>query len=123
MAYLCTLRQRMRDREFSHVILLHLQANEVIVNPRLVLACIVEVELLRLHVVLAQFLVLELGDLLEEALFLFHAHAPDDHDAVLEKEDFRDMHGGVEVGSLGSVEVRLGFRADEGVVCGLLRCT
>lgn len=78
--YLRALCQCVADGEFGHVIALLAQGDEVIVDSRLVLAGVVEVEFFRLDIIFTQFLLLELGDLFQEALFFLHRHAPyDDH--------------------------------------------
>lgn len=91
------LGQGVRDGEFGHVVLLLAQADEVVVDARLVLARVVEVEVLDLHVVGGEFLGREFGDVFEEALFLRGGHAPDYDGAVFEEEDFRGVDLGVEV--------------------------
>jgi len=48
------------DGQLGHVVPLLAQGNEVVVNTSLVLASIVEIELLGLDVVFAQFLLFEL---------------------------------------------------------------
>ncbi len=91
------LGQGVRDGEFGHVVLLLAEADEVVVDARLVLARVVEVEVLDLHVVGREFLGREFGDVFQEALFLGGCHAPDDDGAVFEEEDFRGVDLGVEV--------------------------
>ena len=53
----------MGDGEFGHVVLLLAQGDEIVVDPGLILARVVEVEVLSLHVVGAELLGFELGDL------------------------------------------------------------
>ena len=96
--HLRTLRQRMTNSQFRHIIPLLPQTNKIIINPRLILPCIIEIELLRLHIIFPQFLLLEFRYLFQETLFFFERHAPDYHDAVFEEEDFGDVDCGVEVG-------------------------
>lgn len=87
----------MADGQLGHVVSLLAQRDEVVVNASLILAGVVEIELLRLDVVFAQLLLLKLCNFLQEPLFLFHRHAPDDDDTVLVKEDFGNVHCSVEV--------------------------
>lgn len=110
----------MTDGQLGHVVPLLAQGNEVVVNASLVLASIVEIELFGLDVVFAQFLLFELCDFFEEALFLLHRHAPDDDDTILEEEDFGDVHRGVEVGRHGAIRQSLGRRfIHSGILCGV----
>ena len=91
----------MADRELGHVIPLFPQGNEIVVYPRLVLARVIEVEVLRLHVVGRQLLRLELGYIFQKALLVRKRHAPDHHRAVLEEEDFGSVDMSVEVRVVG----------------------
>ena len=91
------LGQSVGDGEFGHVVLLFAEGDEVVVDPGLVFAGVVEVEILRLHVVLAQFFGFEFGDFFEEALLLLQCHAPDHHGAIIEKKHFWCVHVSVEV--------------------------
>ena len=102
--YLRALRQRVANGELGHVIPLLPQGNKIVVYPCLVLARVVEVELLRLHIVFAQLLLFEFGDLFQETLLLLHRETPGDHDAVLEEEDLGYVHRRVEVGRYRSLE-------------------
>lgn len=104
VAYLCALRQSMADGQLGHIIPLLPQRDEVIVDARLILPRVVEIELLGLNIVFAQLLHLEFRDFLQKALLLFQRHAPYYHDPVLEQEHFRDMHTGVEVGRDGALK-------------------
>ena len=85
------------DGEFGHVVLLLAEGDEVVVDPGLVLARVVEVEVFRLHVVLTEFLGFELGNFLEEALLFLDRHAPDDYGSIIKEKDFRSVDLGVEV--------------------------
>jgi hypothetical protein len=58
--YFRTLCKSVTDGQLGHVVPLLAQGNEVVVNASLVLASIVEIELLGLDVVFAQFLLFEL---------------------------------------------------------------
>lgn len=87
----------MADGEFDHVVLLVPQADEIIVDPRLILGRVVKVEILRLDVVRRQLLAFELRNLLEEFLLLRRRHAPDDHGPVVEQEHLGRMYLGVQV--------------------------
>ena len=89
----------MADGQLGHVIPLLAQRDEVVVDASLVLASVVEIELLGLHVIFAQLLLFELLDLLEETLFLLNCHSPEDNHAVLEEENLGDVYGRVKVGS------------------------
>lgn len=104
------LAQGMADGQFGHVILLLAQADEVVVDARLVLARVVEVEVFRLDVCRGQFFRLEFGDVVQEPFFLREGHAPDDDGAVVEEEDFWGVDAGVEVqvGFVGEVVVVVG---------------
>ena len=95
------LGQRMRDGELGHVIFLVAQADEVVVDARLVFARVVEVEVFGLHVVRAELLGFEFGDFFQEALLLVEGHAPDDDSAVFEEEDFGGVYFGVKVEGVG----------------------
>lgn len=97
-AYFCALRKSMADGQLGHVVPLLTKRNEVVVDASLVLAGVVEIELLGLDVVFAQLLLLEFGDFFEETLFFFHRHAPEDDNTVFEEKNFGDVDGGVEVG-------------------------
>lgn len=92
----------MADGKLGHVVPLLTKRNEVVVYAGLVLASVVEIELLGLDVVFAQLLLFELGDFFEEALFFFYRHAPEDDNTVFEEEDFGDVDGGIEVGCHGT---------------------
>lgn len=92
------LTQGMGDGEFGHVVLLLPQADEIVVDARLVFPRVVEVEVFRLHVPGRQLLALEAGDVVQEALLLRKSHAPDDDGAVVVEEDFGGVDADVEVG-------------------------
>lgn len=104
--YLDALGESMADGEFSHVVLLLAQADEIVVDTRLVLARVVEVEVLRLHVVLGQLLALKLGNLLEKTLLVLQRHPPDHYRAVVEEEHFGRVYLRVEVRRLCSFVLR-----------------
>lgn len=111
----------MTDGQLGHVISLLAEGDEVVVDASLVLAGIVEVELFGLDIIFAQLLLLELGDLFEEALFFFHRHAPNNDNAVFEQEHLGDMDSGVEVGRRRALDkgVRWCFVYGGGVLCGI----
>lgn len=100
------LRQSVGYGEFSHVILLLAQANEVVVDSCLILARVVEVEVLDLDVLGAEFLGFESGDFFQETLFLGWCHAPDHDGAIVEKEYFRGVDLGIEVEGIWMGAVR-----------------
>ena len=85
------------DGQFGHVVPLLAEGDEVVVDSSLVFSGVVEVEILRLHVVFAELLGLEFGDFFEETLFLLQCHAPDYYGAVIKKKDFWRMDLGVEI--------------------------
>jgi hypothetical protein len=87
----------MADSKLRHVILLVPQTDEVIVYPRLVLPCIVEVEVFRLDIVFGQFLHLKLRHLFEKAVLLLQCHAPYDNGPVAEQKYLRRVNFGVKV--------------------------
>ena len=91
------LGQGVGDGEFGHVVLLFAEGDEVVVDSRLVFSGVVEVEVLGLHVVFAEFLGFEFGNLFEETLLLLQCHAPDHHGAVIEKKNFWCVDLGIEV--------------------------
>ena len=91
------LGERVRDGQLGHVVALLAQGDEVVVDARLVLARVVEVEVLRLDVGGREGILLEAGDLAQELRFLREGHAPDDDGPVGEEEDLGDVDGGVEV--------------------------
>lgn len=109
-ARLDALGQRVADGQLGHVVLLLAQGDEVVVDARLVLARVVEVEVLRLDVRRGEGLPRrELGDVGEEARFVRGRHAPDDDGAVVEEEDLGDVDPRVEVeGALFSGVVVVG---------------
>ena len=110
------LGQGVRDGQLGHVVLLLPQRDEVVVDARLVLARVVEVEVLRLDVRGRELLGLEARDFGQEGGFLLGRHAPDHHGAVLEEEDFGGVHVGVEVeGGEGVVGVVVGLGGKGGV--------
>lgn len=93
-----TLAQGVAYREFGHVILLLPEGDEIVVDAGLVLARVVEVEVLRLDVGWGEGLAGgELGDVGYEACFLRGGHAPDDDGAVVEEEDLGCVDACVEV--------------------------
>lgn len=94
------LAQGVRDGEFEHVVLLLSQTDEIVVDARLVFPRVVKVEVFRLHVSGCQFLALEAGDFVQEALLLGESHAPDDDSAVVVEEDFGGVDADVEVGRI-----------------------
>jgi len=111
------------DGQLGHVIPLLAQGNEVVVNASLVLASVVEIELLGLNVVFAQLLLFELCDFFEEALFLFHGHTPDDDDTIFEEEDLGDVHRRVEVGRHVAIHQSFGrCLIDGGILCSVCLC-
>ena len=89
--------QGVGNGEFGHVVLLLAEGDEVVVYSGLVFSCVVEVEVFRLHVVCAEFLGFELGNLFEETLFFLKCHAPDHNGTVVEEKDFWSVDFGVEV--------------------------
>lgn len=108
-AGLDALAQRVADGEFGHVVLLLAQGDEVVVDARLVLARVVEVEVLRLDVGGREgFAGGELGYVVQEARFLRRGHAPDDDGAVVEEEDFGGVDAGVEVDGVFVAEMGVG---------------
>lgn len=88
----------MADGQLGHVVGLLAQGDEVVVDARLVFARVVEVEILRLHVVRRELFLLESGYVRQQLLLFRRRHPPDDHRAVGEEEDFRRVHRRVEVG-------------------------
>ena len=96
-ADLDALRQRVRNRQLGHVIVLVAQRDKVVVDAGLVLARVVKVEALRLDVVGPQLLHLELCNLLKKPLLLRRRHAPDDDNAVVEQKHLGRVHVDVEV--------------------------
>lgn len=97
-AGLDALAQRVADGEFGHVVLLLAQGDEVVVDARLVLARVVEIEVFRLDVLPREgFARGEFRDVGEEAGLLRRGHTPDYHCAVVEEEDLGCVDAGVEV--------------------------
>lgn len=94
----------MTNRQLRHIIPLLPETNEIVIDPGLVLAGIIEIKLFGLDVVFGELLVLEPCDFLQETLFFAGGHAPEDDDAVFEEEGFRDVDCGVEVWGDGAVE-------------------
>ena len=118
----------MADGEFRHVIPLLPERDEIVIYSGLIFPRVVEVELLRLNIVLTQLLLFKLRNFFQKALFLGQRHAPDHAHAVLEQEHLRDVHRGVEVGCDGSrvdlrergtVQARVVDRSGTGEVLGL----
>jgi len=87
----------MRNSKFRHVVVLVAKCDEVVVDTRLILSGVVEVEELNLDVIRCQLFQLELGNLFEEALLLDGRHAPDNDNSIVKQEYFRGVHLDVEV--------------------------
>ena len=100
MAHLDALRQRVADRELGHVVSLLTEADEVVVYPGLVFACIIKIKVLGLDIVLAQLFGLKLGNVFEEALFLHQGHTPYHNGTVFEEKHLWSVHLSIEVESI-----------------------
>ena len=87
----------MADGQLGHVVLFLPQTDKVVIYPRLILPRVVEVEVLRLHIVLRQLLRLEFRDVFEEALLLRQRHTPYHHGPVFEEEHLGRVDLGVEI--------------------------
>ena len=59
----------MGDGEFGHIVLLLAEGYKIVVDSSLVLAGIIEVEILGLHIVVAKFLDFKFRDFFHETLF------------------------------------------------------
>ena len=59
----------MGDSQLCHVVVLVSKRDEVVVYPRLIFSCVVEVEVFGLDVIRCKFLGLKLGDILDCDLF------------------------------------------------------
>lgn len=91
------LGQGVGDGEFGHVVFFLAEGDEVVVDAGLVLAGVVEIEVFGLDVGGGELFGFEPADFGEEASFLRRGHAPDYDSAVVEEEDFRGVHCGVEI--------------------------
>ena len=60
----------MRDGKLNHIIRFIPQRDKVVIDSRLILTCVVEVEALRLDIIWCKLLHLELRNLLQESLLI-----------------------------------------------------
>ena len=87
----------MRDRKLNHIIGLIPQCDKIVIDSRLILAGVVEVETLSLHIIRRKFLHLKLCNLLQEPLLILETHSPDDHNTIVEEKHLRRMNLGIEI--------------------------